>query len=222
MKALIFAAGRGERMRPLTLDTPKPLLLVRGKALIVHHIQALARAGVRDIVINLSYLGGMIKAALGDGSNFGVQISYSDEGPEPLETGGGMRLALNLLGNEAFIAVNGDIFVDFDFAQLVESNVLIDGALAHLVMVPNPSHNPNGDFALNNAKLYTCGPNKLTFAGIGIYSPKLLTGTPAAGSIFRLAPVLREAMAFGNLTGARFDGLWTDVGTPERLQALNS
>ncbi len=220
MKALIFAAGIGERMRPLTLHTPKPLLLVRGKPLIVHHIEALKRAGIVDFVINLSYLGGMIKAALGDGAEFGVQISYSEEGPVPLETGGGMRLALNLLGSEAFIAVNGDIFVDFEFAKLM--NTPLNGALAHLVMVPNPSHHLSGDFALSGRKLFTCGPEKLTFSGIGVYSPVLLTGTPLAGSTFRLAPVLREAMAFGNLTGERFDGFWTDVGTPERLLALNS
>jgi N-acetyl-alpha-D-muramate 1-phosphate uridylyltransferase len=223
MKALIFAAGVGERMRPLTLNTPKPLLVVRGKPLILHHIDALKRAGIYEFVINLSYLGGMIQSALGDGSAFGVRIRYSEEGATPLETGGGMRLALDLLGNEAFIAVNGDIFVDFDFAKLTElGGVKLGCALAHLVMVPNPAHNPNGDFALVGQKLYTCGPAKLTFSGIGVYSPKLLSGTPPAGSIFRLAPVLREAMAFGNLSGERFDGLWADVGTPERLLALNS
>ena len=218
MKALIFAAGIGERMRPLTLHTPKALLQVRGKPLIVHHIEALARAEVRELVINLSYLGDLIKAALGDGAQFGVKISYSEEGPAPLETGGGMRFALPLLGDAAFITVNSDIFVDFDFARLLNLPSMLNGALAHLVLVPNPSHHECGDFVLSGNKLYTCGPDKLTFSGIGVYSPKLLTGTP--GGAFKLAPLLREAMAFGNVTGERFDGFWSDIGTPERLAQL--
>lgn len=219
MKALIFAAGVGERMRPLTLTTPKALLQVQGKPMIVHHIEALARADVRDLVINLSYLGDSIKAALGDGAQFGVRIAYSEEGSVPLETGGGMRHALPLLGNSPFIAVNSDIFVDFNFSRLLNLPTLLHGALAHLVLVPNPSHHPDGDFVLSAAKLYTCGPAKLTFSGIGLYSPKLLSGTPAGA--FKLAPLLREAMAFGNVSGERFDGFWTDVGTPERLQSLS-
>ena len=218
MKALIFAAGIGERMRPLTLTVPKALLQVRGKPLIVHHIEALARAEVRDLVINVSYLGDLIKAALGDGAQYGVHIRYSDEGPSPLETGGGMRHALPLLGNGPFIAVNSDIFVDFDFARLLNLSSIADGALAHLVLVANPNHHPDGDFVLVRNKLYTCGPEKLTFSGIGIYNPKLLTGTPSGA--FKLAPLLREAMAFGNVSGERFDGFWTDVGTPERLAQL--
>ena len=218
MKALIFAAGIGERMRPLTLSTPKALLLVRGKPLIVHHIEALARAEMRDLVINLSYLGDLIKAALGDGAQFGVRIRYSEEGAIPLETGGGMRHALPLLGDAPFIAVNSDIFVDFDFARLLGLPSTLNDALAHLVMVANPNHHPDGDFVLTASKVYTCGPNKLTFSGIGVYSPKLLSGTPSGA--FKLAPLLREAMAFGNVTGERFDGFWTDVGTPERLASL--
>jgi N-acetyl-alpha-D-muramate 1-phosphate uridylyltransferase len=216
MKALIFAAGVGERMRPLTLHTPKPLLLVHGKPLIVYHIEALARADVRELVINVSHLGAQIKSALGDGSAWGVRIAYSDEGPVPLETGGGMRHALSLLGEDAFIAVNGDIFVNFDFRHLPSQ----PAALAHLVMVPNPAHHPEGDFVLLGGKLYTCGPNKLTFSGIGVYQPALLRGTPA--SAFRLAPVLRESMAFGHISGQHFTGAWTDVGTPERLAELNA
>ena len=228
MKALIFAAGIGARMQPLTLTTPKALLHVRGKALIVHHIKALARAGVRDLVINVSYLGDLIKAALGDGAQFGVHIAYSEEGAVPLETGGGMRHALPLLGNAPFIAVNSDIFVDFDFSRLLQLPERMNAALAHLVLVPNPSHHPGGDFALlaNKSrdrdtanKLYTCGPDKLTFSGIGVYSPKLLSGTPSGA--FKLAPLLREAMAFGHVSGERFDGFWTDVGTPERLAQLD-
>jgi N-acetyl-alpha-D-muramate 1-phosphate uridylyltransferase len=216
MKAFIFAAGVGERMRPLTLHTPKPLLLVHGKPLIVYHIEALARADVRALVINISHLGEQIKAALGDGSSWGVHITYSEEGPVPLETGGGMRHALPLLGEEAFIAVNGDIFVDFDFRSLPRT----PSALAHLVMVPNPVHHPEGDFVLLGDTLYSCGPNKLTFSGIGVYQAALLRGTPA--SAFRLAPVLRESMAFGHISGQYFAGAWTDVGTPERLAELNA
>ena len=220
MKALIFAAGIGERMLPLTLTTPKALLQVRGKPLIVHHIEALARAGVRDLVINVSYLGEMIQTALADGAPLGVRIRYSEEGAVPLETGGGIRHALALLGDERFIAVNSDIFVDFDFARLVNLPYALRDTLAHLVVVPNPSHHPSGDFALLGTKLYTCGPEKLTFSGIGVYSPKLLSGAPSGA--FKLAPVLREAMAFGHVSGERFEGFWTDVGTPERLASLQS
>ncbi len=220
MKALIFAAGIGERMRPLTLTTPKALLLVHGKPLIVHHIEALARAEVRELIVNVSYLGDLIKAALGDGAQFGVHIRYSEEGPAPLETGGGMRYALPLLGNAPFIAVNSDIFVNFDFTRLLKLPSIVDGALAHLVLVPNPNHHTDGDFVLSGNKLYTCGPEKLTFSGIGVYSPKLLSGTPSGA--FKLAPLLREAMAFGNVSGERFDGFWNDVGTPGRLAQLTS
>ena len=218
MKALIFAAGIGERMRPLTLTTPKALLHVRGKPLIVHHIEALGRAGVRDLVINISYLGDLIKAALADGAQFGVRIAYSEEGAAPLETGGGMRHALPLLGEAPFIAVNSDIFVDFDFSRLLQLPERMDGALAHLVLVPNPSHHPGGDFVLLGNKLHACGSDKLTFSDIGVYSPKLLSGTSSGA--FKLAPLLREAMAFGHVSGERFDGFWTDVGTPERLAQL--
>jgi N-acetyl-alpha-D-muramate 1-phosphate uridylyltransferase len=227
MKALIFAAGFGERMRPLTLHTPKPLLQIKGKSLIRYHIDALKKAGITDLVINLSHLGEQIKAALGDGSTLGTRIQYSEEGPVPLETGGGMKHALSLLGSEPFVAVNGDIYVDFDYSLLPR----LSQQFAHLVMVPNPTHHPLGDFILLANKLYTCPPNtscatsetcnieRLTFSGIGVYHPKLLEGTP--NSAFRLAPVLREAMAFGQVTGQRFDGVWHDVGTPERLAQLN-
>jgi N-acetyl-alpha-D-muramate 1-phosphate uridylyltransferase len=214
-------------MRPLTLHTPKPLLMVRGKSLISYHIEALKRAGIADLVINLSHLGDQIKAALGDGSSFGVRIQYSEEGPVPLETGGGMKHALKLLGDAPFVAVNGDIYVDFDFTSLPG----LAQQFAHLLMVPNPAHHPQGDFALLGNKLYSCGPEvvdflvcqgkqKLTFSGIGVYQPKLLDGTPDGA--FRLAPILREAMAFGQVTGQRFGGVWHDVGTPERLAELNA
>jgi N-acetyl-alpha-D-muramate 1-phosphate uridylyltransferase len=217
MKALIFAAGFGERMRPLTLHTPKPLLLVRGKPLIAWHIEALTRAGVVELVINLSHLGEQIKAALGDGKRFGAAIHYSEEGPVPLETGGGMKRALQYLGPDAFIALNGDVYTDFNYAPLCTA--AISKAHAHLVLVPNPSHHPGGDFALYGDKVASCGPIKLTFSGIGLYQPKLLTGTPDGA--FRLAPVLREAMNFGHITGQIHTGQWTDVGTPERLAELN-
>jgi N-acetyl-alpha-D-muramate 1-phosphate uridylyltransferase len=220
MKALIFAAGFGERMRPLTEHTPKPLLSVRGKPLIVWHIEALNRAGIVDLVINLSHLGEQIKTVLGDGRRFGVRIDYSEEGPKPLETGGGMKRALQYLASEqnAFVAVNGDVYTDFDFAELPRAERL-GAALAHLVMVDNPEHHPAGDFVLDGQKLRTCGPSKLTFSGIGLYRPGLLDGTPDGA--FRLAPVLREAMAFGQISGQHFTGVWNDVGTPARLSALN-
>ena len=175
---------------------------------------------MRELVINVSYLAELIKAALGDGAQFGVSIAYSEEGAVPLETGGGMRHALSLLGDAPFIAVNSDIFVDFDYSRLLNLPTMLNGALAHLVLVPNPTHHLDGDFVLTGSKLYTCGPDKLTFAGIGVYSPKLFSGTPTG--VYKLAPLLREAMAFGNVSGERFDGFWTDVGTPERLAQLNS
>ena len=218
MNALIFAAGFGERMRPLSLHTPKPLLLVHGKALIVYHLEALARAGVRKVVINISHLGEQIKQALGDGSAWNLQLHYSEEGHPPLETGGGMHKALALLGDAPFIALNGDIFVDLDFSSLVQRT--LRGALAHLLMVNNPAHHPEGDFVLSEGTLRTCGPNKLTFSGIGLYHPKLLAGLPPGR--YKLGPILREAMAFGQISGELFTGRWEDVGTPERLSALNA
>ena len=218
MKALIFAAGFGERMLPLSLHTPKPLLQVHGKALIVYHLEALARAGVREVVINISHLGAQIRTALGDGAAWGLRLRYSEEGSPPLETGGGMQKALALLGDAPFIALNGDIFVHVDFSELVSRS--LDGALAHLLMVANPAHHPEGDFVLDGGKLRTCGPGKLTFSGIGIYHPKLLAGVPAGR--YKLGPILREAMAFGHISGECFDGLWEDVGTPERLALLNA
>lgn len=218
MKALIFAAGFGERMLPLTLHTPKPLLQVRGKALIVYHLEALARASIREVVINISHLGAQIKAALGDGSAWGLRLQYSEEGDPPLETGGGMQKALALLGEAPFIALNGDVYADVDFSALARH--VLDGALAHLLMVDNPAHHPEGDFVLSQGKLRTCGPVKLTFSGIGLYDPKLLAGL--APGRYKLGPILREAMAFGQISGAYFDGNWEDVGTPERLAALNA
>jgi len=215
MKAMILAAGRGERMRPLTDTTPKPLLEVGGKALIEHHIEAVVRAGFHDIVINHAWLGYQIEQYLGDGARFNATIHYSSEGAKALETGGGIFKALPLLGPETFLVINGDIFTDFDFTTLPTQ---IDG-LAHLVLVDNPAHNPVGDFVLQEGRVHSDGPDMLTFSGIGLYRPQLFAGCrPGA---FPLAPLLRQAMAQGQVTGTRFQGLWLDIGTPQRLAELN-
>jgi len=217
MYAMILAAGRGERMRPLTDHTPKPLLRAGGKPLIVHHIERLAAAGLRDIVINHAHLGGQIEAALGDGSVFGVHIRYSPEG-QALETGGGIFRALPLLGPDPFLVVNGDVWTDIDFATLS----LGAGDLAHLVLVGNPPHHPKGDFALRNERVLAetlDGAPRLTFSGIGVYRPELFAGcTPGA---FPLAPLLRTAMARGLVAGTHHRGTWIDIGTPERLAELD-
>lgn len=214
MKAMILAAGRGERMRPLTDHTPKPLLEAGGKALIVHQIERLAGAGIRDIVINHAHLGARIEAALGDGAHFGVRIRYSPE-PHGLETGGGIFRALPLLGPEPFLVVNGDIWSDVDPSRLR----LAEGDLAHLVLADNPPHHPEGDFVLSGARVLAEGAPRLTFAGLGLYHPVLFAGcTPG---IFPLAPLLRQAMAAGRVSGEHHRGLWFDIGTPERLADLD-
>jgi len=222
--ALIFAAGRGERMRPLTDTTPKPLLPVGGKPLIVRHLEKLAAAGVNYVVINTSHLAEQFPAALGDGSRWGLRIRYAYEGDEPLETGGGMLNALPLLGSEPFIAVSGDIWSDADFATLPAE----PAGLAHLLLVDNPPHHPEGDFALDTHGLvHDAGAPRLTFSGIGVYRPQLLrewrnlvdpgeTRPPR----FKLAPLLRAAMANDAVSGSHFHGQWTDVGTPQRLAEL--
>jgi MurNAc alpha-1-phosphate uridylyltransferase len=212
MKALIFAAGRGERMRPLTDTTPKPLLDVGGKRLIEFHLERLAHAGVRDIVINTSHLAEQFPAALGDGSRWGLSIAYSYEGPEPLETGGGMLRALPLLGAEPFIAVNADIWTDFDFSTLLQN----PPGLAHLVLVANPEHHPRGDFALEYGRVFD--EPRLTFAGIGVYRPELLCGEVPGK--FSIVPHLRAAMRDGKVSGEQYAGVWSDVGTPQRLAQL--
>ena len=222
--ALIFAAGRGERMRPLSDATPKPLLRVGGKALIEWHLERLAGAGVRDVVINTSHLAAQFPAVLGDGSRWDLRIAYSYEGPEPLETGGGMLRALPLLGAAPFIAVNGDIWTDFDFSTLPQS----PEGLAHLVLVDNPPHHPRGDFLLRGG-LVEDDPEdfsgtrasgaRLTFAGIGVYRPELLDGqVPGKYSI---VPLLRAAMRTGRVSGEHFPGHWSDVGTQQRLADLD-
>ena len=215
-RALIFSAGRGERMRPLTDATPKPLLEVRGKPLIVWHLEKLARAGVREVVINTSHLAAQFPAALGDGTTWNLRIRYSFEGPEPLDSGGGMLRALPFFGHDPFLAVNGDIFTDFDFSTLPQNPL----GLAHLVMVNNPPHHPNGDFVLRENRLLDESTPRLTFAGIGVYRPSLLDGQ--SDGKFSVVPILREAMRLNEVTGEYYRGAWNDVGTPERLAELNS
>ena len=215
MRALIFAAGKGERMRPLTTHTPKALLEVRGEPLIGWHLRALASAGVVDVVVNTGWLGEQLPRRLRDGSAWGLSIRWSHEGPEPLETGGGMRRALALLGDAPFIATNADVYTDFDYRTLTR----LAPQLAHLILIDNPAHHPRGDFALRDGRCCACGEPRLTFAGIGVYHPALIECHPQGR--YGLAPILREAMDFGVVTGARFTGAWTDVGTPERLAALN-
>jgi MurNAc alpha-1-phosphate uridylyltransferase len=226
MKALIFAAGKGERMRPLTEHTPKPLLPLGGKRLIEWHLEKLAALGVKTVVINTSWLAECFEPALGDGSRWGLELIYSYEGPEPLETGGGMAKALPYLGEDPFIAINGDVFCDIDFSVLPAS----PEGLAFLLMVDNPEHNPNGDFALlENGALASEGDQRLTFSGIGVYRPELLLRCQAqwlsvdgGDPRFKLAPILRQAMHDGLISGAHYQGLWTDVGTPERLAMLDA
>jgi len=213
-RALVLAAGRGERMRPLSDSTPKPLLKLGGKALIEHHIHALRRAGIREIVVNLAWQGHRLREHLGDGAAFGVRIRYSDEGEHVLETGGGVLKALDLLGAGPFLVINGDIWTDFAFGPLS----LAENDLAHLVLVPNPEHNPDGDFALRAGRVLPQGEPKLTFSGIGVYREELFAGREPGA--FPLAPLLRAAAAQGRVSGERYDGVWSDVGTPERLETL--
>lgn len=228
MKALIFAAGLGERMRPLTDATPKPLLAVGGKPLIAWHLEKLAAAGVHDVVVNTSWLAPQFPETLGNGARWGLRIAYSHEGETPLETGGGMLHALPLLGDAPFLAINGDIWTDLDFARLPDA----PHGDAHLVMVDNPEHNPKGDFALDaDGRLASRGDRCLTFAGIGVYRPRLFerwrevigdaAGAAETPPRFGLTPLLRDAMARGRVSGERHAGQWTDVGTPTRLADLD-
>ena len=219
MRALILAAGRGERMRPLTNDLPKPLLPAGGQPLIDYHIRALALAGIRELVVNLSWQGDKLRSYLGDGRRYDVTFAFSEEGPEPLETGGGIHHALRLLGPGSFWVVNGDIACDYEFSH----RTLPEGTLAHLVLVPNPTHNRRGDFALENGRIAPgtpAGGNTRTFAGISLLDPRLFADAQAGR--FPLAPLLRAAAARGEVTGEEHAGRWTDVGTPERLRALDA
>jgi len=212
--AMILAAGRGERMRPLTDHTPKPLLEAGGRPLIGHHLAALARAGVREVVVNHAHLGAQIESALGDGGAYGLRIRYSPE-EVALETGGGIFRALPLLGPDPFIVVNGDVWTDFDLARLR----LAGTDLAHLVLVHNPPHHAAGDFVLDGDRVRDGGGPRLTFSGIGVYRPALFDG--CAPGRFPVAPLLRAAMAAGRVSGEHHRGRWVDVGTPERLAALD-
>jgi MurNAc alpha-1-phosphate uridylyltransferase len=219
MKAMILAAGHGTRMRPLTDHTPKPLLKAGGKPLIVWHIKKLKQAGFEDIVINIAWLADQIPAALGDGSNFGVNLHYSNEQNEgALETAGGIVKALPLLGDEQFLVVNGDVWCDYQYHK----NRLKNDDLAHLVLVNNPPHNPNGDFALINKRVDVegCSHLKFTFSGIGYYHPDLFRNLPKGK--LALAPVLRKAMHKNLVSGELFSGDWRDIGTPERLATLDA
>lgn len=217
MKAMILAAGRGERMHPLTDTTPKPLLLAAGKPIIEYTLMQLAAAGFKDIVINTAHLGEQIPLALGDGSRWGVTISYLYEGEQPLETAGGIINALTVLGEQPFLVVNGDIATDYDFIKLRSRSI----ALAHLVLIENPSHHAQGDFHLDNSgQLSDALEPKLTFSGIGVYHPALFRDIPQG--ISKLGPLLRLAMAENKVSGELFQGFWMDIGTPERLQALHN
>jgi MurNAc alpha-1-phosphate uridylyltransferase len=225
MKAMILAAGLGERMRPLTDHTPKPLLPVGGKPLIVWQIERLRAAGFLELVINHAHLGLQIEQALGTGEANGVRIAWSDEGT-PLETAGGIAYAGHLLGTEPFLVTNGDVYTEFDYARLrpvLEDMAVNPGRIAHLVLVDNPPHHPRGDFALEDGLVgvppeHAAG--RLTFSGIGCYRPELFAAIEP-GSKARLAPLLTAAMAEGRVTGEYFAGRWADVGTPERLRALD-
>ncbi|WP_233841285.1 N-acetylmuramate alpha-1-phosphate uridylyltransferase MurU [Dyella sp. 2HG41-7] len=226
--ALIFAAGLGERMRPLTDRTPKPLLTVQDKPLIVWHLEKLAAIGVHYVAINTSHLADQFPEVLGDGARWGLRIRYVYEGPTPLETGGGMLNALPFLGPEPFIVLNGDVWTDADFRALPAE----PKGVAHLLLVDNPPHHAQGDFALDeHGKLHNDGNHRLTYSGIGVYRRAVLDNWPAiVGDAaantkpprFKLAPLLRVAMDQGLVSGSHHHGVWADVGTPERLSSLNA
>lgn len=218
MKAMILAAGRGGRMRPLTNHTPKPLLKVGGKPLIVWHVKRLAQEGIREIVINHAYLGAQIEAALGDGGQWGVSIQYSPE-QTALETAGGIANALSFLGENPFLVVNGDVFTEIDFSSLLQA--LHRPNLAHLVMVDNPPQHPQGDFVLQAGKLKIEGSRKLTFSGVGVYSPALFKNI-VRGDAAKLAPLLQAAMAGELVTAEHYQGVWHDIGTPGRLKQIDA
>jgi N-acetyl-alpha-D-muramate 1-phosphate uridylyltransferase len=223
---MVMAAGRGERLRPLTDRLPKPLVPVAGKPLIVYHLEALAKAGIRDVVINLSWLGDRIQEALGEGHGYGVHIHYSEEGPVPLETGGGIFKALPLLGPEPFLVVNGDVWTDIDFGALaLEDRERAlgrhNGADARIVLVPNPAHNVRGDFALDGDAVLERDVTRpsYTYSGVGIYRPELFAG--CSPGKFPLLPLLQRSIAARRLRGQVHQGDWCDVGSIERLRELD-
>jgi N-acetyl-alpha-D-muramate 1-phosphate uridylyltransferase len=215
MKAMLLAAGRGERMRPLTDHTAKPLLAAGGRALIDYHLFALQRAGVQSVVVNLSWQASKLRAHLGDGERFGFELHFSEEGPVPLETGGGIYRALPWLGPGAFLVVNADVWTDFPLRSLA----LPAGSLAHLVLVPNPAHHPGGDFALGGDGRIGDAGTRLTYSGIGVFDPEFFAGCQAGR--FPLKPLLDRAREAGRLSGESWTGRWFDVGTPARLAALD-
>ncbi len=221
MRAMILAAGRGERMRPLTDSRPKPLLQVGGRALIAWHLRRLAAAGIRDIVINHAWLGSQIEAALGDGHDWGVRIAYSPE-PHALETAAGIARVLPFFQDRPFLVVNGDVWCDWDVRQAAALADRLDTqTLAWLLLVDNPPHHPAGDFALTpEGRVALGGGHTLTFSGIGLYHPAMFTGVPVDRPT-PLGPLLRNMIAEGRVAGARHGGHWVDVGTPERLRALD-
>lgn len=231
MKAMIFAAGRGERMRPLTDSTPKPLLKVRGRPLIVWHVLNLVRAGITEIVINHSWLGHMIEQELGDGSRYGARIAYSHE-PQPLETAGGIANALHLLGDEPFLALSGDIYAPyFDFSDALDALKDTDALgqviphdrrdIAWLWLTPNPWHNPQGDFALDMYTLKNEGESKWNFANIGVYRPEMFAGIKP-GDFVKLGPLMRQYIEQGRVGGEIYEGQWVNVGTVAQLEELNA
>ena len=225
MKAFILAAGRGERMRPLTDHTPKPLLCAGGKPLVVWHLERLRACGFRDVVINHAHLGGQIEAALGDGSTFGLSLRYSPEPPGALETAGGIANSRALLGDEAFLLINGDVWCDWDFRRAPGIAAQASGSapLAHLVLVANPAHHAGGDFCLDGRHVRFASTGlkpTLTYAGTGVFSPAFFADV-AAGTIMKMRPLLDAAIARGTLTGEHHDGGWVDVGTPARLAELD-
>jgi len=216
MKAMILAAGRGERMRPLTDTLPKPLLEVQNKALIVYHIEKLASLGFEEVVVNIAHLGEKIVIALGDGSKWGIKVTYSDEREEgALESAGGIIKALSLLGDETFLVLNGDVFTDYPF----NPNFKLENSLAHLVLVPNPQHNLKGDFGLKNSLVLNKDELQYTFSGIGYYNPALFK--KFATQKLALAPLLREKIEQKSISGELFHGEWRDIGTPTRLEEIN-
>lgn len=215
--AMLLAAGRGERLRPITDTLPKPLVEIAGKPLIVYHLEALARAGVSNVVINLSWLGEKIRTALGDGGRYGVRIAYSEEGPVPLETGGGIHRALPLLGPAPFLVVNADVWTDMDLNRIP---ALDEDADARLMLAPNPPHHSRGDFGLEGDRVVERDTERFTYTGIGIYRPGLFAG--CAPGKFPLLPLLKRAIAARRLRGELYRGEWLDIGSPDRLAWLDA
>lgn len=217
MKAMILAAGRGERLRPHTDITPKPLIQVGKHRLIEYHLLNLANAGLKDVVINISWLADQIRETLGDGSDYSLNITYSDEGEEALETAGGIINAMPLLGDGPFIVINGDIWCDYDLTSLMNRNTEHE---AHLVLVNNPEHNTDGDFTIANGLIKNTGEKKLTYSGIGLYSPEFFADTNPGKKA--LAPILRKKSELNKISGEFYNGQWVDIGTIERLAQLRS